>query len=392
MGVKLTLNEYKALTAWRDVSPDFDVLSFAAIERLSGLPRRLVRRTVRSMARKGVTKYVRGAWTDEGQAYGSGYGLTDEGHKLLNELRGSMLASIKGNEMANQEGPAVPCEACVEDHVQRFWQLLASEHVRITVEVRRGDEAVCWDSSSFTNDVAKALVDERDSALRAVFPEQWTPCTPEWLEQNPGQCGVAPRVWSEKLCNHLHPVNWNPDNFNAEENLLHVIENPGIPTAKELEAAKEALARVEARGKLDERTKYDAPALIAARKIMELTNSGKFDDRLNAKIQRVIIGAMQRYRADHSAPQSTGPVVALPPTGPFVDRLVRIFRDRPHDDSSAVVLRDYAISALTAGKPEQAVPSGSVVCPHCSGTGKLRHRDYHDKIYYGECHYCHGLG
>lgn len=42
---------------------------------------------------------------------------------------------------------------------------------------------------------------------------------------------------------------------------------------------------------------------------------------------------------------------ALPATGPYVDRLIRIFRDRPDDDGSAMVLQDYARAALAGAKP-----------------------------------------
>jgi len=47
----------------------------------------------------------------------------------------------------------------------------------------------------------------------------------------------------------------------------------------------------------------------------------------------------------------------LPATKTYVDRLIRIFRDRPADDTSAVVLIDYARAALTAaiGAGGQAV-------------------------------------
>ena len=41
-------------------------------------------------------------------------------------------------------------------------------------------------------------------------------------------------------------------------------------------------------------------------------------------------------------------IASLPATGPFVDRIVRIFRDRPDDDTSAAVLQDYASAALSA--------------------------------------------
>jgi hypothetical protein len=41
----------------------------------------------------------------------------------------------------------------------------------------------------------------------------------------------------------------------------------------------------------------------------------------------------------------------LPATGPFVDRLIRIFRDKPHDDTSALVLLEY-------GELCRAAPAG----------------------------------
>jgi hypothetical protein len=37
-------------------------------------------------------------------------------------------------------------------------------------------------------------------------------------------------------------------------------------------------------------------------------------------------------------------------TGPYVERLIRIFRDHPHDDTSALVLRDYGTAATAAVK------------------------------------------
>lgn len=83
--MKLTNNEKQALRAWRDTYEDFDVLSFADIASQSTLPRPLVRRTVRSMARKGITRFVRGCWTDEGEPAGSGYGLTTAGRTALKE-------------------------------------------------------------------------------------------------------------------------------------------------------------------------------------------------------------------------------------------------------------------------------------------------------------------
>jgi len=58
---------------------DFNVLNFAEIMIRTGLERRVVRRSCRSLARKGFAAYVRGCWTEEGEPAGSGYRLTKEG-------------------------------------------------------------------------------------------------------------------------------------------------------------------------------------------------------------------------------------------------------------------------------------------------------------------------
>jgi len=57
-----------------------------------------------------------------------------------------------------------PCETPMFDHVVRFWELLADEHVRILIDIRRDhDEGQPphWDSASFSNDVAKAIVADK---------------------------------------------------------------------------------------------------------------------------------------------------------------------------------------------------------------------------------------
>lgn len=58
------------------------------------------------------------------------------------------------------------------------------------------------------------------------------------------------------------------------------------------------------------------------------------------------IAALEEQLAE--AVSRTGAAKALPATGPYVERLVRIFRDRPDDDGSAVVLQDYARAAIKA--------------------------------------------
>ena len=84
--ISISRNESHAMKAWEHTDSDFDVMSFANIASNSGLHRSLVRRTVRSMARKGVTKYYRGCWTEDGNPAGSGYGLTPKGRELLKRI------------------------------------------------------------------------------------------------------------------------------------------------------------------------------------------------------------------------------------------------------------------------------------------------------------------
>ena len=79
-------NEAKALAALAEAYSDYEefcFLSFAGIARRSGLDPKLVRRTVRSLARKGFALYGRGLWTDDGEMAGSGYCCTKEGFSAL---------------------------------------------------------------------------------------------------------------------------------------------------------------------------------------------------------------------------------------------------------------------------------------------------------------------
>lgn len=46
------------------------------------------------------------------------------------------------------------------------------------------------------------------SDLQVLNKNDWVPCSPQWLTDHPGQCGFAPRVWSESRGNHYHPKNW----------------------------------------------------------------------------------------------------------------------------------------------------------------------------------------
>lgn len=64
-------------------------------------------------------------------------------------------------------------ETPMADHIERFWNLLATEHVRILIDIRKPHEAGSgimyhWDSASFPDDVAKALVAQRGTSAAMV--------------------------------------------------------------------------------------------------------------------------------------------------------------------------------------------------------------------------------
>lgn len=62
----------------------------------------------------------------------------------------------------------VACETPMSDHVARFWNYLENDTVRICLDLKRtvGTDApdgpiVYWDGSTFSDDVAKAIVESR---------------------------------------------------------------------------------------------------------------------------------------------------------------------------------------------------------------------------------------
>lgn len=81
--IRLSEREQQALTAWVGIDEDFGCLPFKSVADLSGLDIRHVRRTVRALARKGLTKYAQGLWTEDGEPAGSGYFITDAGRAQL---------------------------------------------------------------------------------------------------------------------------------------------------------------------------------------------------------------------------------------------------------------------------------------------------------------------
>lgn len=64
----------------------FTAYSFKGLARMSSLDPKLIRRTVRSLARKQLTGYAKGLMNEDGDLCGAGYGITAEGRKLAEEL------------------------------------------------------------------------------------------------------------------------------------------------------------------------------------------------------------------------------------------------------------------------------------------------------------------
>jgi hypothetical protein len=79
--MKVSEREYKILETLADAggNDEFGYLSFAGIASRSGLDRKIIRRSVRALARKGLAEYGRGLWTEEGTLAGSGYCATRAG-------------------------------------------------------------------------------------------------------------------------------------------------------------------------------------------------------------------------------------------------------------------------------------------------------------------------
>lgn len=86
---------------------------FAAIAYDTKLNRNEVRDACRSLRGKGLARYERALWTEDGEMAGSGYGLTREGNKVAQD-HGIFLCSTC--DAVFVEGPNT-CPAC-----DAWWQ------------------------------------------------------------------------------------------------------------------------------------------------------------------------------------------------------------------------------------------------------------------------------
>lgn len=60
-----------------------DVFCFATIQSDTGLDRKRVRQACRSLTDKGLARYERSTWDDDGAPAGSGYWATDQARRTL---------------------------------------------------------------------------------------------------------------------------------------------------------------------------------------------------------------------------------------------------------------------------------------------------------------------
>jgi predicted transcriptional regulator len=82
---KISERESKALSALVDQYEDH-YACFATIASDANIELSCVRRTVRSLARKGLAEYAKGLWTEDGAPAGSGYRATRLGRDLAATL------------------------------------------------------------------------------------------------------------------------------------------------------------------------------------------------------------------------------------------------------------------------------------------------------------------
>lgn len=82
----VTANEREALLGLAGTHPFEEFRTFKGVANRCALAPHLIRRTVRSVARKGLAVYSNGLWDDDGRPAGAGYALTDAGQKLSDSL------------------------------------------------------------------------------------------------------------------------------------------------------------------------------------------------------------------------------------------------------------------------------------------------------------------
>lgn len=87
--MKINDNERKVLRFLvSEFSDEYGFYSFAGITAVTRLDRRRVRLACRSLTRKGLLRFGRGLWSDDGEPRGSGYGATKAGAEFIGVIEG----------------------------------------------------------------------------------------------------------------------------------------------------------------------------------------------------------------------------------------------------------------------------------------------------------------
>src|SRR5690606_11172662 len=76
---------------------DFGFLGFAGIACDLPIDRKVIRRACRSLARKGLARYARGLWTEDGTPAGSGYTATRAGVKVREQIEAAPSPTDNGD-------------------------------------------------------------------------------------------------------------------------------------------------------------------------------------------------------------------------------------------------------------------------------------------------------
>ena len=79
--------QLKCLAALNDLTEPHGeyCVAFDPLQRETGLDRRVVRRSVRALKRKGLAEFHSALWTEDGQPAGAGYCISVDGRNHLRE-------------------------------------------------------------------------------------------------------------------------------------------------------------------------------------------------------------------------------------------------------------------------------------------------------------------
>ena len=87
MAVSVSVRERKVLNVLANIFDphEWQALNFKGIAKRCDVEPHLIRRVVRSLARKGLAQYERSLWSDDGMPAGAGYRCTQAGFDWLTE-------------------------------------------------------------------------------------------------------------------------------------------------------------------------------------------------------------------------------------------------------------------------------------------------------------------